>query len=154
LDNTRKGCRKSLYVATALLLTHWQFETFDPDSQKIDIRLKVDDGNMYSPETIEYFRMGMDNCRIFVTQDDEIGIAPHNAREGDVVCVVKGAFAPCILRQIAQDHWSLISGDCYLCNHYDLSRYRELYQDKEFTNSETFSFDDTQGMKEEDFIIC
>jgi hypothetical protein len=68
-------------------------------------------------EKIEYFREAMGNCRLFATEGDITGIAPQNAQEGDVVCILKGAYSPCILRHIAMDQWSLVSGNCYLQGH-------------------------------------
>lgn len=85
--------------------------------EEIDSRRKVDYGDdryYFNSETVYSFREAIENCRLFVTEDDTIGIAPRNSQAGDVVCIVKGAYAPCILRQIAKDQWSLVSGDCYL----------------------------------------
>jgi len=82
-----------------------------------DSRLKGIDGYYFNSETIDGFKIAMENCRLFVAEDDIIGIAPQNAQEGDVVCIVKGAFAPCILRHIDRDQWCLVSGDCHLCGH-------------------------------------
>jgi hypothetical protein len=100
-------------------------------------------------ENVQWFCDSMENCRMFVTEEGEIGIAPHNAREGDVVCVVKGALAPCILRQIPQDQWSLVSGDTYMCNHAIFT-----YGGTDETEEKRVRYYDTMaGDAEEDFII-
>jgi hypothetical protein len=93
----------------------------------------------------------MENCRLFVTEDDTIGIAPQNAQAGDVVCIIKGAYAPCILRQTARDQWSLVSGDCYLCRHN--SPYALYWNHDHFDRSELWDHHKKEGM-EEDFVIC
>ena len=121
------------------------------DVEETDSRLKVDDIYNIHPESVRSFRLAMESCRLFVTEDDTIGIAPQNAQAGDVVCIVKGAYAPCILRQTARDQWSLVSGDCYLCRHNSPFALYWAYDD--FDRSELWDHHKEKG-REEDFVIC
>lgn len=85
------------------------------DVDWFDDRLVLPDGHhVYTLAAVADFRSAMENCRLFLTKNDEIGIAPARAHEGDVVCLIKGAISPCLLRQVSEKHWSLVSGDCYL----------------------------------------
>ena len=72
----------------------WIAEAFDPDMAR---------GMMVS----------LQNCRIFLIRDSFIGIAPEATLTSDVLCILKGSFAPCLLRQRPNGGWWLISGDCY-----------------------------------------
>ena len=128
-----------------------QLERFGSDVEEIDCRLKADDSYYIDSESVYYFRKAMENCRLFATEDDTIGIAPQTARAGDVVCIIKGAYAPCILRQIARDQWSLVSGDCYLCRHNSpLALYWKFC---DFDRSKLWDYYKKKGT-EEDFVIC
>jgi hypothetical protein len=130
---------------------HLQLVSFDSDVEEIDSRLKADDSYYFDSETVYCFRLAMESCRLFITEDDTIGIAPQNAQAGDVVCIVKGAYAPCILRQIARDQWSLVSGDCYLCRHN--SPFALYWNHGSFNKSELWDHHKRKGV-EEDFVIC
>ena len=121
------------------------------DVEETDSRLKVDDIYNIHPESVRSFRLAMESCRLFVTEDDTIGIDPQNAQAGDVVCIIKGAYAPCILRQTARDQWSLVSGDCYLCRHNSPFALYWAYDD--FDRSELWDHHKEKG-REEDFVIC
>ncbi|CZR62776.1 uncharacterized protein PAC_12673 [Phialocephala subalpina] len=59
--------------------------SFDSDVEEIDSRLKADDSYYFTSETVYCFRLAMESCRLFVTEDDTIGIAPQNAQAGDVM---------------------------------------------------------------------
>ncbi|KAI3317547.1 HET-domain-containing protein [Xylariaceae sp. AK1471] len=52
--------------------------------------------------------------RIFLTSDGRLGMSPKEAQQGDIVCLIKGAMEPCILRERDYSQWSIISGDSFL----------------------------------------
>ncbi|KAF2094038.1 hypothetical protein NA57DRAFT_25350, partial [Rhizodiscina lignyota] len=106
-------CRHSrIFVPPDLLAGEYGSLDFKSDLHRIASSLEP--GDRFHSETIANFRTTMDNCRIFVTEHGEIGIAPQNSQEGDIVCIVRGAYSPCILRQIPGGFWHLVSGDCFL----------------------------------------
>jgi hypothetical protein len=78
------------------------------------------------------------NCRIFVTQNGAIGLAPKEACEGDIICVLRGTMSPTILRQRHENCWFLVSGDCNIYGEFgsiededDISVYIYPRRDKE-----------------------
>ena len=56
---------------------------------------------------------------IFVTIEGKLGLAPREAREGDIICLLEGALEACLLREMDNGEWSMISGSCF---HLDLER--------------------------------
>ncbi|RDW74867.1 hypothetical protein BP6252_06009 [Coleophoma cylindrospora] len=65
-------------------------------------------------ECVNLFRSRMEQCKLFLTDNDLIGITSAGARNGDVVFLLQGAWHPCLLRRDTGDEWRLVSGDCYL----------------------------------------
>ncbi|KAI0426077.1 hypothetical protein F5Y09DRAFT_346025 [Xylaria sp. FL1042] len=57
--------------------------------------------------------IGCDGAKVFITSNGKLGLCPEAAQKGDLVCIVKGAMEPCILRKTNSD-WILVSGDCLL----------------------------------------
>lgn len=58
----------------------------------------------------------LQNCRIFLSDDGYIGIAPQNAQVGDILARLERRRSEpmyIILRAAQDDHWRLISGDCH-----------------------------------------
>ncbi|KAI1170586.1 heterokaryon incompatibility protein-domain-containing protein [Nemania sp. FL0916] len=54
-----------------------------------------------------------DNVIFGTYNHGDIGLAPVGTQPGDIVCFIKGALMPCILRQgVSTSFWHLISGDC------------------------------------------
>ena len=104
----------------------------------------------FSSETVTRFREAMQDCHLFVSDDNAIGIAPRDARLGDFVYIMKGASAPCILRHIAGNQWALVSGDCYLCRH-NYPFYTKWMQN-EADHTEMWNEYDRDGMAEEILI--
>jgi len=47
-------------------------------------------------------------------EDGHLAIVPGDAQSGDVVCIISGAMAPCLLRPDRDGCWVLVSGDCHL----------------------------------------
>jgi hypothetical protein len=62
--------------------------------------------------------MALHDCRLFLNEDNKLGLAPFEAAVGDVVCMIRGAVEPCILRERPQGDWSLVSGECYILGIY------------------------------------
>ena len=60
--------------------------------------------------------MGVINGRaIFVTEDGGMGLAPAEARIGDIVCILFGLPVPCVLREADNSgYFFLFVGTCYL----------------------------------------
>ncbi|GAW15923.1 hypothetical protein ANO14919_053450 [Xylariales sp. No.14919] len=54
------------------------------------------------------------NSRLFMTESNKIGLCPREAQPGDLVCLIKGAPAACILRQKDNHQYTIITGDCVL----------------------------------------
>jgi hypothetical protein len=123
---------------------------FPFDLEGFDSHLKVDNSYDYFSEIVCFFRTDMESCLLFVTEDDTIGIAPQNSQAGDVICIVQGAYTPCILRQIARDKWSLVSGDCYLCRHN--SPFALSWNQEDFNRTKLWDYYKRKGI-EEDFVI-
>ncbi|KAI1075664.1 hypothetical protein F5B20DRAFT_375773 [Whalleya microplaca] len=55
-----------------------------------------------------------DNAQIFVTLGGKLGLASREAQKGDLVCLIRGALKPCILREKGNSQWSIICGNCFL----------------------------------------
>ena len=60
----------------------------------------------------ELFGIAMPGRRFFTAREGYIGLAPSRTRAGDVVCVVKGANVPFILRPRGENRYVLV-GECY-----------------------------------------
>ncbi len=54
----------------------------------------------------------MHNRRLFVTEDGTVGLAPNETIESDILCVLRDALSPVILRQRVNNGWTLVCGDC------------------------------------------
>jgi len=61
----------------------------------------------------EFVEGAMRNCRLFLDENNHLGLAPREAAVGDAICVIEGACDPCILRERPQGDWFLVSGECY-----------------------------------------
>jgi hypothetical protein len=59
---------------------------------------------IYTLVAVTNFRSAIENCRLFLTKNNEIGITPARAYEGDVVCLIKGIISPYLLRQVSKKH--------------------------------------------------
>ncbi|KAH7410638.1 heterokaryon incompatibility protein-domain-containing protein [Cadophora sp. MPI-SDFR-AT-0126] len=119
--------------------------------EDIDPRLWLGNETYFSTEKVQRFQLNMQDCRFFVSEGETVGIAPENAQEGDSICIIKGAFAPCILRQINGNQWSLVSGDCYLCRHH--SPFPVHWVEDNFDKVELWNYYEKEGVPE-DFFIC
>jgi hypothetical protein len=85
----------------------------------------------------------LQNCRIFLTEDGTIGLAPEETCEDDILCILRGSISPLILRQRREIGWTLVSGDCYVTG--DLWR----LDDEDFFSSYVVQY----GGTEEEFLI-
>ncbi|KAH7090741.1 heterokaryon incompatibility protein-domain-containing protein [Paraphoma chrysanthemicola] len=56
----------------------------------------------------------VNGCRLFITKCGHMGLTPGNINYGDYICILKGAWTPCIVRRIESDFWVLVAGYCYL----------------------------------------
>ncbi|KAI8946641.1 HET-domain-containing protein [Xylaria longipes] len=45
--------------------------------------------------------------RVFITSEKELGLSPEGIQPGDLVCLVKGAIEPCVLRERDHDRWTV-----------------------------------------------
>ncbi|KAF2801424.1 uncharacterized protein BDZ99DRAFT_553219 [Mytilinidion resinicola] len=93
---------------------------------------------VFNRDTLSGIRERLQSSRIFVDVKGNLGIGSNASQQGDVVCVLRGATAPCILRPRHGDGWTLISGDCYMDgelgsdkNTYLLSNIVDPYPDQE-----------------------
>ena len=59
----------------------------------------------------EIFGLAMPGRRFFTTREGYIGLAPSRTTAGDLVCVIKGANVPFILRPTGEDY--VLVGECY-----------------------------------------
>jgi hypothetical protein len=76
------------------------------------------------------------NCRIFLTEDGTVGLAPTETYKGDMLCILRGSSSPSILRQQLENGWTLVSGDCYVPGEFfnygdSISDYVDAHEDKE-----------------------
>jgi hypothetical protein len=55
----------------------------------------------------------MHECKIVLTDTEELFIVPGQAKKKDLICIPKGGVSPCILRPLDDRYWKLISGDCH-----------------------------------------
>ncbi|CAM1503162.1 Fc.00g079380.m01.CDS01 [Cosmosporella sp. VM-42] len=55
---------------------------------------------------------------LFVSSHGQLGLVPKEAQPGDIVCFVKGALDPWILRKQGIDCWKMVSGSCFLLDVY------------------------------------
>lgn len=55
-----------------------------------------------------------DDCVLFIDTRGNVGVAPPQTAIGDAIYVIRGAFAPVLLRSVGHGLWRLISGDCFL----------------------------------------
>lgn len=80
----------------------------------------TDDHPRYVAEFLERVRSVIWMRRMIVTaQERLLGIAPSNAQQGDLICIIFGCSVPVVLRKVVSDemtgehHYQLI-GDCYV----------------------------------------
>ncbi|KAI0467786.1 HET-domain-containing protein [Xylaria cf. heliscus] len=52
--------------------------------------------------------------RIFINSNGVLGRSPEEVQRGDLVVLVNGALAPCILREIDDNRWTIIGGESML----------------------------------------
>ncbi|KAF2457907.1 heterokaryon incompatibility protein-domain-containing protein [Lineolata rhizophorae] len=94
----------------------------------------------------EFVQEAMHDCRLFFSENNILGLAPSEAAPGDVICVIKGAADPCLLRRRLQGDWSLVSGECYYGDLFpvnalpqDLKMYLSSQKGIEFGDEEIFT---------------
>lgn len=61
-----------------------------------------------------HFFDSLHQCRISVMDNKEGVIVSACAEREDVVCILSGTYAPCLLRPDRFENWTLLSGDCYI----------------------------------------
>lgn len=79
--------------------------------------------------TLVFVEGALHNCRIFVTDDHLLGLAPSEASVGDIVCTIRGAEEPCILRERPHGDWLLVSGECFFQNIHPGNKAPEYLED-------------------------
>ena len=62
----------------------------------------------------DYIPDGNGNFELVVKVSGTNTVVCDNVAIEDVVCMLSGAFAPCVLRPSTDDTWILINGDCYV----------------------------------------
>lgn len=80
-----------------------------------------------SRSTIDHLRSSLQFCRIFLTDSGHLGIASSPVEVDDIVCIIKGADSPCILRLTSSTSWALVCGDCHVLDGDYKSRYMERF---------------------------
>jgi hypothetical protein len=99
---------------------------------------------VHDNKDLEIIATELQSCRIFLTDDGTIGLAPTETCEGDMLCILRGSRSPSILRQRRENGWNLVSGDCSVAG--ELSNYTD--------NDDFFStYVDAHGDKEQEFLI-
>lgn len=56
------------------------------------------------------FFESLQQCRIILLDNNQLGIVAESAQIEDVVCIFPGAHSPCVLRQSMDGHWMLVDG--------------------------------------------
>lgn len=59
-------------------------------------------------------RRSFAQCRLSLMNNGEVAIVPDGTKSGDIVCILSGSVAPCVLRLNQDGMWTVISGDCYI----------------------------------------
>ena len=125
------------------LFTRGLYSSEDADVRGFEARLWSDINP--SEEDFQNFEEGMQDCKVIVTRNGALAIAPESTREGDIICVFREAISPCILRRRPGNTWAMISGDCFVLG--ELGEFKR--------KSECFTrFIEQNRAKEEQFRIC
>ena len=82
----------------------------------------------------------LQECSIALMQNGGLAIVPGAAQDGDVVCILAGASAPCLLRQCRDSRcWILVSGDCHIFGgEYDGRAESDAYVESHRSEAERF----------------
>ena len=67
----------------------------------------------YQDDVIDFYD-ALQNCAICLLESGELAIVPGDAQPGDVICIISGTTAPCVLRPDRDGCWILVSGDCHI----------------------------------------
>jgi hypothetical protein len=67
-----------------------------------------------SADISPFFQGALDKCRLFVDDQNRLGIVPAEADIGDVVCALVTAIKLCVLRARSDRGWVLVCGECYM----------------------------------------
>ncbi|EUC41293.1 hypothetical protein COCMIDRAFT_40509 [Bipolaris oryzae ATCC 44560] len=67
-----------------------------------------------SDEDAGHFFNSLNQCRIGVMDNKELIIVPACAERENVVCILSGTDAPCLLRPDQFENWTLLTGDCHI----------------------------------------
>jgi hypothetical protein len=87
------------------LFTRGLYSSEEADTRGFEARLWSDINP--SEEDFQNFEEGMQDCKVVVTRNGALAIAPESTREGDIICVFREAVSPCILRRVPADIWML-----------------------------------------------
>jgi hypothetical protein len=68
----------------------------------------------HDEENVGFFVRSMQQCCIILLDNNELAIAPRDVQDGDLVCILPGSISACVLRPAETEHWSLVSGDCFI----------------------------------------
>jgi len=91
------------------------------------------------PQEWSHYYYALQECSIALLENDGLVIVPGTARDGDVVCIIAGAIAPCLLRRCEDECWKLISGDCHVFGDQDSDiAMSDAYVDSHRGQAETF----------------
>ncbi|KAF3015035.1 hypothetical protein E8E14_010035 [Neopestalotiopsis sp. 37M] len=85
-------------------------------TRNFELTVSVDEfrpGKRRYAEHMKDMMSALQDCRLAFCGAQCIAIVPRSAVEGDVLVVVEGASAPCLIRPSSDGTWYLISGDCY-----------------------------------------
>ncbi|KAI0907361.1 HET-domain-containing protein [Ustulina deusta] len=95
--------------------------------------------------------IGCNETRVFITAEGKLGLCPEAAKKGDLVCLVSGAFEPCILRE--RDNQWVLGYDDECCGSWavDEAHSDEAHSDEEGAGEEGSGEEDSgEGSGEED----
>ncbi|KAF2742424.1 hypothetical protein M011DRAFT_529884 [Sporormia fimetaria CBS 119925] len=59
-----------------------------------------------------YFYLRLQGSCIALLDNGVLTVVPQAAQVGDVICLISGAPAPCLLRPLEEGYWKMASGDC------------------------------------------
>ncbi|KAF2106011.1 heterokaryon incompatibility protein-domain-containing protein [Lophiotrema nucula] len=132
-DTSLRFTFRAWYAANRkLLIRGWRLEDLVKTFlEKLDLKGHVhdDDFNVRLHDTLVKMRR-----RFIITSEGLVGMAPQEARKGDVVCILFGCSVPVVLRWCAEQEAYLFTGECYLngfMNGEGLAGYRDSRK-KEF----------------------
>ena len=132
LDNNLRRCDALYPHSVSQFLPRHSRSLTGPQKDKPMINVHEECSDLYE---------SLQACSIALMQDGGRAIVPGAAQDGDVVCILEGAIAPCLLRQRRDECWLLVSGDCH------------IFGDDPHTITASYAYIDSHQSQAETFVL-